>query len=362
MPPSRRTRQARGATPQPEGRKVCLGAALFGFPAAHGDEDEYLQSLDAWVQLFLTAHADAGVLKGVATSCKAGRDLVLQSAPKARLEVTCSQQQANEAWGKRLACIQQALSVRRSTHGATTLAVICDRDYDRDYSDSKGKKREDQGPACLALIPERLAGAGESITELQVWSTHQISTTAFLTSAAPHFPNLRTLDLQIFPAALPSPTALPKLTQLSIDFYCGPYDGAAMICESISALITQLTSLEFSACDHWPDPWPVILSPETTTTTLTKLSTRYPLDDTLLGLLLSHTPSLTHLGVSEVILSWEGTYTGREWGLQQLCVEYRDGLVGSLEQLPKSTHKSGVTVKCDWETEIEMMVDHTVSV
>ncbi len=69
----------------PPRRRISLAAAVFDFPAAPGHSTPQQNVPDSWLELFTSQYADAGVFLGIFTSCRAGRDWALRTAPQIRV-------------------------------------------------------------------------------------------------------------------------------------------------------------------------------------------------------------------------------------------------------------------------------------
>ncbi len=282
-------------------REFSLGAAAFDFPAADDCAHPTQHALDSWRRAFSTEHTDAPVWSGIHTSCRAGQRLALQEARHVRLRLDCTMGQTSVAWQRRLAAVQEALSLR-SPSLPTSLSVFGD---------------DTAGSAAAALVlPQALQGAGQCITALTFTPPLKPHTTApakehlsddsvsvmgtwFLAAAAQAFPRLRSLTLLHTTATLPPPSQLPHVEQLVLS---GNNVSAASsrfitaLNKSIAPYLPQLTSLQYlRARDSY---WPILLTPRTTTHTLPTLATADDLSDALLGLLFAHTPALKQLKVS----------------------------------------------------------------
>ncbi len=97
-------------------RRSILGPALFNPDSAEHSIP------DAWMRLFMRTHADAQVRLLVFQACRGSRDLVLASAPKARLRLDLTAAQSPE---QVVSSAKQALAIRREAgaQGTTSLAV-----------------------------------------------------------------------------------------------------------------------------------------------------------------------------------------------------------------------------------------------
>ncbi len=126
------------------GRKFSLGAALVdGVPADDcAAAGEHVP--ETWLALFATKHASPDVLLGLFSSSKAGRDVVLATAPTVTLTLTTTTQYTYDEWMARLGAVREALTTRA---GRDTTLVLAGNH--RAYS-----------TAITALIPSELASAG----------------------------------------------------------------------------------------------------------------------------------------------------------------------------------------------------------
>lgn len=69
--------------------KFCLAGALFGWPAADGYQSPGQTAPDSWRAQFIKT-AGGWALAGLFSSCRSGRDMVLEQAPKASLREDAS--------------------------------------------------------------------------------------------------------------------------------------------------------------------------------------------------------------------------------------------------------------------------------
>lgn len=100
-------------------------------------------------------------------------------------------------------------------------------------------------------------------------------------------------------------------------------NACSQACAAVSALLPRITSLNLSFRYHKYDPftpWERIFTAQHTTHTLTHLTTRDILDSELLGLLISHAPSLTDLTVGSMYVDTED-YKQRQWAVRRLHIK-----------------------------------------
>ncbi len=294
-----------------------LAAMIFGWPpatdtytSAEPDSSpdqpaEQQEQPGAWLQHFASKHADADVWRGLLLSCKAGRGWALQYARAARMTLDCTFRQPELR--------RTAPSLRARGKARTTLVIKCAAHMfspDGSMSDSMTIRTH----ACLAALPEQLAGCGGGITELRIETAPlTLDVSSFLHSAAPHLPNLTTLHSQASSYPLPPPSLFPALTYLAMEGW---------LCSSVAAYTThQLSSLQCTHKQRLPG-WHALFDPARTAHRLTSFQTSLSLTAELLGLLLKHAPQLQRLGVSEIkeCVAQSDAYRQREWDVQQLTV------------------------------------------
>ncbi len=329
MPPRRKKQSSSSSTEFP------LLQALFDFPDAQPGRPQPQESgPDAWVAQFVRT-AGSEVRQVLYKSCRAGRDLVLQHAADASVEVNAAAEQGEGALSERLSAVRQGLLVRGRQ--PTTLCLT---------------HRSEDSASLLSLLPSKLlhGGAGAGISSLLI---HEGPTSdalaAFLQQAIPLLPNLMSLTTFSTPSTLPTATQLPKLRELSLELpdrwqlQPGQLDS---LFASIGQLLPQITSLSLGDVgvegeeDYPPAlyPWPLLLSPDTTTHTLTHLDLwgAATLNAQILSLLLECVPQLKELTVSYLAGLAEG-FSDRVWGLEVLSLTEVpvEGLAGRLAGLPR---------------------------
>ncbi len=297
----------------PGHRKFSLGAAAFDFPAADDCAHPIQHAPDSWRRALTTEHADAAVWSGIHTSCRAGQNLALQEAKHVRLRLDCTTGQAPDAWQRRLAAVQQALSLRNSSL-PTSLTVI-------------GDDTAVSAAAALA-VPKALHAAGRSVTALELCcsavSKHYQD---FMRLAAAAFPNLSSVKLvNALAPLLAPPSHLPHLTQLSFTTTTTTFDQAhdhTDLCDMLeksvalyTPQVTSLTALDGGYHDIW---WPHIFTPQTRSHTLTHLTTNDYLTDELMSLIDEYAPAVKHVSVSNI--SFDEGAQDAVWGVEQLHIE-----------------------------------------
>lgn len=100
------------AAPGAQAEGFSLGAAVFGgVPDATCAQPTQQVPLAA-LRLLVRKHADSAALCGLFTSCRAGRDVVLQHAPQATLTLSLLHDQSHEQWVAQHRQIKAALITR----------------------------------------------------------------------------------------------------------------------------------------------------------------------------------------------------------------------------------------------------------
>lgn len=308
-----------------------LASALFGFapatdnasPAKQQQEqvsDEQPPGSDeqppgAWLQVFISEHADAGVFSGLIPSCKSGRRWVLQTAPSARLTLDYSKHQLSMA--------EVHAALRERGPRPLSLVIECRVASPRTY-----EARSQSMLACLASLPEQLAATDSGITDIRLSVPSLDMPTplsTFLHSLGPHLPHLTTLHLDTCVCALPPPSHLPTLTHLSLWSKGANWPdvstAAPAVYASVAAYMPQLIHLGCHISEEWPKPWAALLNPATTAYKLTSLDTPLRLTDTLLRLLMQCAPALKRLSVFGIVGLAEG-FTDMQWGVEHLTVQF----------------------------------------
>lgn len=153
-----------------------------------------------WRQLFDAEHADSAVYTGVFSSCTAGRDYALRTAPKITVRLTSPDHaqlhaRRKAAWRVQLAQVQRALRTRGKLPTGLTLGRV---------GGPLSATERDQ-------VLDTLQDVGRSIKALTVHGiTDSALTTTFLQRAAATFQNLTTLKVNVCaPCTLPPRTRYP---------------------------------------------------------------------------------------------------------------------------------------------------------
>ncbi len=97
------------------GRKLSLGGALFGWPAADDCDSPDESAPESWLLLLRTQHATSDFIRGALTACRAGREFwthALQTAPKVTLTLDYSTETPAQEGFRRLCAVQDALATR----------------------------------------------------------------------------------------------------------------------------------------------------------------------------------------------------------------------------------------------------------
>ncbi len=290
--------------------RFSLGAATLGSVPAEGCVSAGQQAPEAWLEAF-AAQAGAEVLLGLFRSGRAGCDFVLQYAPRAELRLDQnSKEPIVKVSGQLISALQRFGTRPHSAQGTAGLTIT-------------GTESSVNGALLVLLLPA-LHGAGAGITQLN-FSTglDQQMLSYFLLQAASALPNLRSLSFTGSICSLPPPSAIPKLTELCIQGSrwreCNAT--AEAVCDSVTALLPQITALELSNKyieEDQPQTYALslIFTPQSITHTLTRYSTTDVLTDQLVSLLVKHAPSLEQLTVRTISLDTD--HSSSTWGVKQL--------------------------------------------
>ncbi len=293
---------------------------LFGCPPARGCRRAQQHAPDSWRGAFLSSkHADASVLSGVYTSCRAGRDLVLSHAQHATLSLDATTaEQLTDTW---LSPLQ-----RLSQRGTLPTGLKVTISYQPDV--------QARVQRLLEVISQRGYNV-DSITLRTPLNHHeQLPIEArVLQCQWPALPSVKSLRLQSCNVVLP-PRSLPNLAAFEM---MAPFESQQLpagVYSSIAALLPQLTSFSFSG---WQERRLVSLFPQgpnKTLPTLTHLSLRESgLTDELLGLVLDTVPALQELAVSSLRVETDA-YRARTWPVTRLVLQHGPTWEG-LARLPR---------------------------
>ncbi len=259
-----------GVPTMPAGKRISLGAAFFGCNPADGHYSPGQQVPDAWL---LSLASYEGVLSGVFSSCRAGREWVLASARTAKLTLDTSTAQADEqAWRRRLDALHGHLCTRaqqQPKQGASLYILTT---------------REQSTSPAFQLLPGLITAASGAMNFLSV-KLHDREQRfdssvleGFLQRAAPGLTNLSTLSVMCGTCALPALALLPRLQSVYMDL---PHDLAqstvAAVLDSIRPYMGQLKHLTLGLArpeGDEPDSFPwYLLFPPATATAGTAIST-----------------------------------------------------------------------------------------
>ncbi len=307
--------------------EFSLGAALgLGQPAPG-----YAQPADfvpgAFSIRFLSAYADAEVLRKLFRTSRAGAVLAIQAARRFGVRSESSEIAASP---RRLARLQEVLAIRGLRPTSWVLAA---------------DPPPPHGPDRLALTLHHLIPYKAASTSLTV--TCRVPHTSPAVTAALHsmytFPALRSLILEIMPIVLPPPEALPHLVLLTLRVPSRLNDPAAevLLFSSIGPYLPQLCCLVLNKQgtkalgNH---VWPALFTAQSTTRKLWYFIAAAVLDSGLIKLLLKHAPDLLFLGVYRV-QSLKGVgFGGRQWDVQYLALETKqDYKAVDFAKLPQPT-------------------------
>ncbi len=267
---------------------------------------------------------------GVFTTCRAGRDWSLRSAPTARLLLDCNKAPAGAPWLRQLGATGQALVTRGGR--PTVVSVLCD-----------GSQAAD---SCFVDIPSHLRSAAQHITNVQLTAASDPTVvTCWLIEFASYCSNLAALQLQIPPALLPLPNQLRNLRDLSLVSDPSAATHPQLV-TSLGRLLKQLTSLKLHAGDLTAGPQQQgFFTAATKTTTLTSLDLgETTLTGPLLRALVDHVPALKRLkaGVYRVATN---CVMGRQWGVESLDVLQMLLSASYLIALPLSTVQTVINIR-----------------
>ncbi len=321
-----------------------LAAAVFDWPAAPGFAAPAQPIPADWREQFISQHVLSSriALCGLFKSCGVGRQWVLARAPSATLTLNFSATAEVSDRLRQLSAVRRDLLARSSSSSdglLTKLVVVCD------------EQCAQYGP--FSALPHALADCGQAITELQIKAATEDSWPEFSTASAlvagmaAVCPRLKSLSVG-FPCLLPTPAALPCLTELQFQLRLdddGEAENAPAVLQGVARLLPQLSELHATPCPYvgydWvPDVgiWEMIFTPQSTTHTLTSLTTSDALDLTLLRLILEHAPALRCLEVYRINL-YSDQFAEKEWQASELYVENMEDSYCNdcLTHLPRSS-------------------------
>ncbi len=307
----------------------------------------------SWELSFATQPGAGPVFLGLFRTCRGGRDWAVASAPRAEWSFDCTAPRSQQALAAQLAAAKHCLTVRGGR--PTAVMLRCDA--------------SDATEAALWALAVELGGAGQYVTELIINQTDDDPSHAvagFLRCAVPRlFPNLTTLTLTDCAFLLPASAGLPRLR--SVTAACGWAADAAVqtLLSSLAPYLPQLHSLTMSA--HRAIAWASLFTPSSTSQTLQRFSTRLPLTDQLLSLLLAHTPNLSELSFGRFDVNI-ADHRHQQWKVETLyhTEDLHEDITGErtflepLMRLPTSAVGGRVAVKSR-DTVLSLCVGEEVS-
>ncbi len=260
---------------------------------------------------------------GLFTACRTGRDLVLSTAPHATLTLDFTAQQPS-SMQQQLSAVRHCLSVRGTLK--TSLIVICEL-------------RVPGSAEAVSAIPAAISGVGAGIVSITVRNEDarpadtNAEAEAFLQALCAVCPNLRSLDVSAFPYPLPPPSALPRLTQLTVkQSWLVGFEETRLL-DSIVPLLPQLRQASSRGWidDIEGDALEALFTQSAPAPHLTHLSMDVWLTESLCHAIKRCAPALTHIECWWVRCITEQEH-GWEWGVRSLTVDEQD--IGDLIALP----------------------------
>ncbi len=261
---------------------------------------------DALRIVLMSRHADKALHEALFRTCCAGRDVVLTSAQHLHIELRPDPDSVNrDGWQRQLDALQQALATRGlPCAGITTALTVSIDQLDSHFAVE----------TALDSLLSFLQQAGQYISELTLQSTsfpYLLDT--FLQRAGPGLCNLTSIHMSDSASALPAPSQLPSLRHLSMTRTTSDEECR----NSIVAVLPQIIQLclKPNATEQYTLPYMIQdASPLRGLVELTVLT----LFDHLLESVINGCPSLRRLSTHFVELYCD--YTGKQWGVQRLCV------------------------------------------
>ncbi len=300
-------------------KKVSLGGAIWGAPAAEGFEVPSENAPDAWLLALAEEHGEADNFQAVFRTCRGGKQWCLRNAPYAKVKLLVLSQQSSAAFQKQLAGVKGDVAMRKPKR--TGLSI----EYEQQPNAKDRTPPSDPLPGNQALlsIPGALNTAGHLISELRVvfkGNAEYNLAKEFMESAAQVFKKITSLEAPT--CILPHPDEFAKVTKLSIPCPAGPQEAA--INQSIGRFVGKVTEFSYTRgiprSYHFPHPvWSQVFTAPSDT--LTHFTTAYTLTDDLARLLSQHTPNLAELHVSGVALKPESMSSDLAWSVQRLFVD-----------------------------------------
>ncbi len=280
----------------PEDESFSLGGSIWDFTRARGCAAPQQHAPHSWRASFASSdHTDGSALSGLFTSCRPGRDWVLENAPRCTLTLDAtSAEQPTDAWLSPL----QLLRLREQLPSSLVVIAI--------------EAAEVQ--TRLQHLGEVLAAEARKIHKITICAPqHSRLNVACVPCRWLVLPSLRSLQLVQCWAVLPSPASVPSLTELTISSHFLPTELSAQVHNSIAALLPQLSAFTFTTTCHRP-----LFTPSVSLPTLTDLRlTGETLTDALLDRLIQSAPSLQHLSVRQVRLGSD-QHSQSQWQVREL--------------------------------------------
>ncbi len=271
----------------------------------------------AWLALLTTKHAEAA--QGLTCASRASRDCMLREAGTARLCVNAAAHQSDAEWAQQLQLVQRDLQAR----GALPTCVVlqcqpCTEDVPYPPPAAELHRKVHDLFTSASMVPELRVVSDrphQSCSEALVWLL-----------AAPALASLTALDTQVWPAALPEPAALPSLTsiEVSCDSFLSISSEASKdsliegLFLSTAPYMQQLETLSIEIQKERADPLlPHLLTPHTTSHTLSHLDLSVALTDTLITLITQYAPNLRSFAAHGIHIRDNSNV---QWGLEELFV------------------------------------------
>ncbi len=329
------------------GAKFSLAAALWGWAPAPGHTQPNQHAPDSWLVLFREHYAtpDPAVLSGLFTACPAGRDWVLEAAPKVTITLDTTAEQTPAQWQARTNPLRRTLSARGSA--PVRVVIVCD-------NSQQSSEAAYAVPSLLCRL-DQIAVTEVTLRDLQRSEAEnpQAHVTGLLYAAVSAFaPHLTTLSLDPCPCALPPSDLLPQLRSLSVTVggeHVWAQPLLTSILQSVRKYTPQLTTLSVLAgCRdaHEVDfSWDE-LQPHTPSHTLTTLRTDMCVTDEVVQLVAAHLPAMRTLRGGALMV--EGDYSDQQWGVRELVITSYMISETCLCNLPRCAEGETLTIRAQW--------------
>ncbi len=277
-----------------------------------------------WLVPLVAKVAESSVLNTLYGCCKAGKDWVLISSPRATLRLDSTKGQSQREWQAQWQANKQAMAKRGTL--PTAVEVLADgTDYSSSVLDLAASNEDVKTSRATELIvtaktapyPIHNSRAAPSITR-------------FLASGALWAVTRVKLDVPC-DYVLPHPVFCPNIKHMTLvldkrftrDIW---YEGPVNFLVSVSKYVAQLQSISvygLAAADTLAGPWLQIFSAAAPSTELTSISTDGALKGPLLQCILSHAPALSTLRVRGVRFTSGDVNIaqGREWAVETMVCE-----------------------------------------